>query len=69
MSEPRPSTIERAFEHARSGRFRTRSQIGKAMAREGYTISEVVQLQGPAITKQLNTLCRKASDDGETVTA
>lgn len=65
MPGPRPSPVERAFEHARSGRFRTRSEIGKAMEREGYTICEVMQLQGRSVTNQLNGLCRAASASGD----
>ena len=54
------AVLERAFELARTGDYGTRSQIGRALEREGYTISEVAQLAGASVTRQLNGLCRSA---------
>lgn len=52
------TVLERAFELARTGDYGTRSQIGRALEKEGYTISDVSQLAGVGITRQLNALCR-----------
>jgi hypothetical protein len=52
--------VERAFQLARTGHFRVRGDISKALEKEGYTVAEVYQLQGAAITRQINDLCRAA---------
>lgn len=54
------TVLERAFELAHTGEFATRSQIGRALEKEGYTIADVSQLAGVGITRQLNALCRLA---------
>lgn len=52
--------VERAFEIARAGACRSRSEIARAMEREGYTMADVNQLEGTALTRQLNDLCKQA---------
>jgi hypothetical protein len=49
-----PTTIERAFELARSGRFSTVTSIRKQLRLEGY--QEKSQLQGWALYNQLRLL-------------
>lgn len=53
----RTPVIERAFELARSGRFRIPSEIRKAMITDRYTQAELFQLEGKATWRQLRTLC------------
>lgn len=52
----RPTTLERAYELARSGRCRTVSDIKQALASEGY---ERIQdaLYGPTLGAALRKLC------------
>jgi len=50
--------VARAFEMAHSGAFRTRGEIAKAMAAEGFTIAECDQLSGPSLSRQLTEICR-----------
>lgn len=54
--------IVRAFELAREGKYRTASEIQKALKREGYANLDR-HFSGRALSKQLNDLMRK-SDDG-----
>jgi hypothetical protein len=60
MSQFRKHPVERAIEIARSGVYRSRSEIARAMEREGYTMADVNQLEGTSLTRQLNTLCKQA---------
>jgi hypothetical protein len=61
-----PTTIERAFDPARSGRFATVTSIRKQLRVEGY--QEKSQFQGPALYKQLRVLISaQASPDAGTV--
>jgi hypothetical protein len=58
----RPTTLERAFALAHSGRYLSVSEIRSQLRSEGYDIS---QLSGPSLQKQLRELCagaRKAAD-------
>jgi hypothetical protein len=54
----RPTTLERAYELARSGRCRTVSDIKQALATEGY---ERIQdsLYGPTLGAALRKLCQE----------
>ena len=54
MEKSQPTTIERAFDLARSGRFTTVTSIRKQLRLEGY--QEKSQLQGPLLYKQLRSL-------------
>lgn len=56
------STLERAFELARSGRFETVSKLKLAVSAEGY---DRRQLEGPALTRQLSGMIRSALDAGK----
>ena len=49
------STLERAFELARSGQCATLSDIRSQLKREGFTPREI---EGGALTRQLRELCR-----------
>lgn len=55
----RPSTVERAFELARSGEFEATRQISDRLRAEGYW-DATAQLDGPALRAQLKKLCREA---------
>jgi hypothetical protein len=63
MTQPATHPIERAFQMARSGDYRARGEISRAMGKEGFTISECEQLTLPSISRQLNDLCRTAFRD------
>jgi hypothetical protein len=51
------STLERAFELARSGKFVSVSAVKQAVAAEGY---DRRQLEGGALSRQLSALIREA---------
>lgn len=54
-----PSTLERAFELARSGEYANASEIRSQLKRERHDQVEA-HLQGPAISRQLRLLCEEA---------
>lgn len=60
MTTPATHPVERAFEMARTGDYRVRAEISRAMGREGFSISEREQLALPSLSRQLNDLCRAA---------
>lgn len=49
------TTLERAFELAKSGRFKSASDLKRAVAAEGYQKS---QLDGPSLTRQLTAIIK-----------
>lgn len=51
--DPTKSTLERAFELAKSGRFASMSELRAAIKAEGYTAA---QIEGPALGRQLRRL-------------
>jgi hypothetical protein len=53
-----PTTLERAFDLARSGQYSSISDLKKQLMAEGLTIS---QLTGPSLLKQLTALIRDAA--------
>jgi len=53
----RPTTLERAFELARTGDYAGIGEIREALSAEGYALS---QLDGPSLQKQLRELCANA---------
>ncbi len=55
----RPSTLERAFELARSGECASTSDIRLRLKRERHDQVEA-HLQGAAISRQLRLLCEEA---------
>lgn len=59
-SSLRPHVIERALALAATGEFRARWAIARALEKEGYTIAEVSQLEGAAMSRKLTALCREA---------
>ncbi len=52
------STLERAFELARSGQYTTLSQLKHAVVAEGY---DRKQLEGGALGRQLSALIKSAT--------
>lgn len=52
----RPTTLERAFEMARSGEFDSTKAIARSLGQEGYD-QVAAHLSGPAIKKTLALLC------------
>jgi hypothetical protein len=58
MPTPTTSTLERAFELARSGRCRTAEEIFRALRDEGHDRRLVV---GPYLMKQLKVLMNEAA--------
>ena len=57
--------VERAYQLARTGKFAIRSEIGRALEGEGYSQADLQHLQGFAITRDLNRLCRAAQNESE----
>lgn len=55
-----PSTLERAFELARSGDYASTVEIRAQLKKERHDQVEA-HLQGPAITRQLRLLCQEAT--------
>lgn len=53
------TTLERAFELARSGEFSTPAEIRQRLKQERFDSVEA-HLQGPSITRQLRLLCEEA---------
>jgi hypothetical protein len=58
----RPTTLERAFDLARSGKFSSVQEIKKKLGAEGFYIGQVT---GRSLTKQLNVLIRNAAAQGQ----
>ena len=54
----RPTTLERAYELARSGRCRTVSDIKQALSSEGYARIQDA-LYGPTLGAALRKLCQQ----------
>ena len=54
----RLTSLERAFELAKSGRFTSVKEIRQQLKVEGFTLEQIV---GTSLTKQLNTLMRTAA--------
>jgi len=51
--DPNKSTLERAFELAKSGTYANLSELRAAIKAEGYTAA---QIEGPALGRQLRRL-------------
>lgn len=49
------SPLERAFELARSGRYRTASEVRRALAAEGYATD---QFEGRSLSRQLGEIIK-----------
>ena len=56
----RKSAMERAFELARSGRFKVSKDIDRTLKREGYNNVEVAFLSLPSVRKDILRTCRSA---------
>ncbi len=60
-----PSTIERAFELAQSGRYAKVSDVKARLKREGFTDNQISgQLYGPTLMKRLGQMCCEARKNG-----
>lgn len=55
----RPTTLERAFQLARSGEYGNISDIRRQLKIEGYSDAPS-QISGPSMLKQLRKLCEAA---------
>ncbi|WP_425993719.1 hypothetical protein [Caulobacter sp. DWR1-3-2b1] len=55
----RPTTLERAFQLARSGEYSTISDIRRQLKIEGFSDAPS-QISGPSMLKQLRKLCEAA---------
>lgn len=64
----RPTTLERAFQLARSGEYATISDIRRQLKQEGFSDAPS-QISGPTMLKQLRKLCEAARPDVEQVEA
>jgi hypothetical protein len=64
MIDSRSSTVERAYQLARSGQFRTVSEIKIRVRAEGY-YDAVAQLEGRAISADLRRLLAAAREAAE----
>jgi hypothetical protein len=64
MAELRPTTIERAFQVARTGAVATLQEISFHLHREGY-LDVNHQLNGPLIRKQLRAILRSSQSNAE----
>lgn len=53
----RPTTLERAFELARTGEYTGISEIKARLNSEGYAPS---QIEGPTLVRQIKALCVQA---------
>ncbi|TAJ71275.1 MAG: hypothetical protein EPO51_13310 [Phenylobacterium sp.] len=53
-----PTSLERAFELARSGECASISDVRKRLKQEGLSVS---QLEGPMLTRQLREICTAAT--------
>jgi hypothetical protein len=56
----RPTTLERAFELARTGEYGNVSEIKARLQGEGYAPS---QLEGPSLVRQIKALCTAAQQE------
>lgn len=56
----RQSAMERAFELARSGRFKVSKDIDRALKNEGYSNVEIAYLTLGSVRKDLLRVCREA---------
>ncbi len=63
----RPSTLERAFELARSGECSNTSEIRQRLKQERHDQVEA-HLQGPSISRQLRLLCEQSRRSEQPVT-
>jgi len=61
-AEPHKPLVERAFELARSGRFKQVEDIERVLSKEGYPKASPHWNSG-TLRKQLRDACRKASAD------
>lgn len=56
----RKSAMERAFELARSGRFKVSRDIDRTLKAEGYNNVEIALLGLASVRKDLQRVCREA---------
>ncbi len=56
--EANKTSLERAFELARSGKYQTMTEISRELQSEGYSI---ITFDGPSLKKQLKDLMLKST--------
>lgn len=56
----RPTTLERAFELARTGEYRGLPEIRAQLRTEGYATA---QLEGPSLVRQIKAICTAAQGE------
>lgn len=59
----RKSATERAFELARSGRFRVSKDIDRTLKAEGYNNVEIALIGLGSVRKDLRRVCREGQGD------
>lgn len=59
----RPRPLERAFALARTGRYAGKGEIAKALHQEGFSVEDLRQLHGNALSRQLRDLCLASRAD------
>lgn len=52
--------LERAFALAKTGKFRNKSEIARAMRDEGYSHADLANLEGASLSRQIASLCSDA---------
>lgn len=57
MMKFQPTTLERAFELAKTGEYQGVGDISKQLKSEGYSLS---QLEGDSLRRQLRSICEEA---------
>ena len=57
-----PTTIERAFELAASGKVGSLAELRRQLTREGFALANA-HVQGAALTKQLGAMIRQAATE------
>ncbi len=57
---PQLTSLERAFELARSGACANLDEVRKRLKAEGYAGQ---QIEGPSLTRQIRELCRAANQE------
>lgn len=54
--------LERAFALAKTGRFRNKSEVARAMREEGYTHADMAYLEGTSLSRQIALVCAGARE-------
>lgn len=52
--------LERAFALAKTGQFKNKAQIARAMRLEGYSYADLAYLEGVSLSRQIASVCASA---------